>query len=432
MSVSNRIFPCFTAALLLAAAGCVRQARPPTGLALDEADRLFAVAQFEEARGRYLAVAAGDPRNFRARVRLGEIALLQNRNPEAERWLLEAAAINGSSNEPSRLLAEVYYRSRAFDKSAHYFRRIGAETTASKLTYLSSRAPYQVDGPPSVRVRLVATDPLPLVAVQVNGSAPANFLIDTGAAEVILDREFAREVGATEFGASTGTFAADQKAEVIQAAIDSIVIGECRVSRVPVHLLPTRRFSGLYQGKRVDGVIGTRFLYLFAATVDYPNGELELSQPQGADLPMGESAAIDVPVWLAGDHYLVAEGAANGHAMLFFVDTGLAELAFAAPASTLDVAHIATRPDERLGGLGGGGPISAVRFTVDELALGGAVAHRAQGVAGVFPSSLENKFGFRIGGLISHAFFRPYAVTFDFARMLLHLRRTGRIEQSAK
>src|SRR5262249_7638646 len=196
----------------------------------------------------------------------------------------------------SRLLAEVYYRSRAFDKSARYLRRSGAEATASKLSYLSSRRPYQLDGPRSVRVTLVATDPLPLVAARVNGSAPANFLIDTGASEVILDRDFAREVGATEFGASTGTFAADQKSAVIEAAVESIVIGEGRVSGVPVHLLPTRRFSGLYPGKRVDGVIGTRFLYLFAATVDYPKGELELSQPKGADLPR-EPAGIDVPFW---------------------------------------------------------------------------------------------------------------------------------------
>ncbi len=423
MSVPKGLFLYFTAALLLAGGGCARQARPANGFVLDEADRLFADARFEEARGRYLAIGADDPRNFRARLRLGEIALLQNRNPEAERWLLEAAAIDNSSDEPNRLLAEVYYRSRAFDKSARYLRRVGAETTASKLIYLSSRPPYQVDGPATVRVTLVATDPLPLVAARVNGSAPANFLIDTGASEVILDREFAREVGATEFGTSTGTFAADQKAEVIQAAVESIAIGECRVSRVPVHLLPTRRFSGLYRGKRVDGVIGTRFLYLFSATLDYPKGELELSQPKGADLPAHESAAIEVPFWIAGDHYLVAAGAVNGRGMLLFVDTGLAGLGFAAPSSTLDIAGISTRPKDRLNGLGGGGTVSAVRFRVDELALGSAVAHQAQGVTGVFPPSLENKFGFRIGGLISHAFFRPYAVTFDFTRMLLHLRR---------
>jgi hypothetical protein len=46
----------------------------------------------------------------------------------------------------------------------------------------------------------------------------------------------------------------------------------------------------------------------------------------------------------------------------------------------------------------------------------------AQGLfAGPFP--LENTFGFRIGGLISHGFFRPYAVAFDFNGMRLLLKR---------
>ena len=43
------------------------------------------------------------------------------------------------------------------------------------------------------------------------------------------------------------------------------------------------------------------------------------------------------------------------------------------------------------------------------------------GVAGAFPPSLEHSEGFRIAGLISHAFFRPYAVTFDFDRMRLEI-----------
>ena len=38
---------------------------------------------------------------------------------------------------------------------------------------------------------------------------------------------------------------------------------------------------------------------------------------------------------------------------------------------------------------------------------------------GNFP--LENALGFRIGGIISHGFLRPYAVTFDFENMLCYL-----------
>jgi len=32
-------------------------------------------------------------------------------------------------------------------------------------------------------------------------------------------------------------------------------------------------------------------------------------------------------------------------------------------------------------------------------------------------------FGFRVGGLISHTFFRPYALTFDFDQMRMFMVR---------
>jgi len=45
------------------------------------------------------------------------------------------------------------------------------------------------------------------------------------------------------------------------------------------------------------------------------------------------------------------------------------------------------------------------------------------GVYGAFPPSLESSLGFDVGGIISHQFFRPYAVTFDFRNMQLILRK---------
>ncbi|HEY6768564.1 MAG TPA: hypothetical protein VI386_27715, partial [Candidatus Sulfotelmatobacter sp.] len=58
---------------------------------------------------------------------------------------------------------------------------------------------------------------------------------------------------------------------------------------------------------------------------------------------------------------------------------------------------------------------------VDHLFLGDARGEKIKGMTGIFPPSLENAFGFRIAGLISHQFFRPYAVTFDFTAMRLFL-----------
>lgn len=75
--------------------------------------------------------------------------------------------------------------------------------------------------------------------------------------------------------------------------------------------------------------------------------------------------------------------------------------------------------------VGGGGTIRVVPFAIDELALGNAKERNLTGVFGPFPPDLELSEGFRIGGIISHQFFRPYAVTFDFTGMRLFLRRKG-------
>jgi hypothetical protein len=55
--------------------------------------------------------------------------------------------------------------------------------------------------------------------------------------------------------------------------------------------------------------------------------------------------------------------------------------------------------------------------TVEKVTLGSAVRHQVPGLAGAFPGWFESDFGFRIGGLPTHEFFKPYALTFDFARM---------------
>jgi len=417
---------CAAALAFFTALACTHHLRPSAiEPELSAADKLFSAAQFAEARERYLAVANADASNFRASLRLGEIALLGNRLDDAQRWLVQASTLDPSSSEAMRLLAEAHYRSLAFDKSARCLRRVGSQVVASKLEYFASRPPYQVDGPQEIHVKFISTDPLPLLAVRVNRSAEVNFFIDTGASEIVVDPEFASEIGAMKFGTTEGTFAGDKKADVIQGAVDSIAIGEWQVRNVPIHLLATRRFSGILRGKRVDGIIGTRFLYQFISTIDYPNGELVLRQAKSSDLSnfrsQLDSSSIAVPFWLAGDHFIVAPGAVNGNPLILFVDTGLAGMGFTAPVSTLQAAAIDIPQGQAMEGLGGGGRVSAIPFIVHELALGGATAGNVQGLAGVFPASLENKFGFRIGGLISHAFFRPYSLTIDFARMRLYL-----------
>ena len=74
--------------------------------------------------------------------------------------------------------------------------------------------------------------------------------------------------------------------------------------------------------------------------------------------------------------------------------------------------------------MGGGGRVTVYPFAVD-LTLGKARRDKVQGLYGATPPGSEDRLGFRTGGIISHAFFRPFAVTFDFQAMSLYLKKAG-------
>jgi hypothetical protein len=173
------------------------------------------------------------------------------------------------------------------------------------------------------------------------------------------------------------------------------------VRNVPANMFAVRRFSDLdFGGRRVDGVIGTVLLYHFLSTIDYPGGALVLRRRTLENLRAFEQAphtSYVMPFWMAGDHYIVAWGKINQcEPMLFFLDTGLV----------------------------GGGWVREIPFPIQTLSLGEITQHDTHGIyMGPFP--LEYACGFRIGGLISHEFFRPWALTFDFTSMRCFLTASG-------
>lgn len=404
--------------------------QPVIELAAAQADTHFKAGKFAEAEKLYTRVAANNPKDYQATLRLGYLALLSNRFDEAQKWLQKAVDLKPDEIPPKHLLAEVYYRRDDFPKAALLLRAAGEEAKAKKLESFKGVTPYEVEGKADeTSVKFVVTNPLPVVQVRVNGSEEVNFFIDTGAPEVVLDPEFAKQVGAKLFGSEKGQFAGGKEAAYEHGRIDSLVLGDFTVKNVPVMVMNTRQFSKpVFGGRQVDGILGTALLYHFLSTLDYPKGKLVLRRNAKSGLkPLEEAAkagkAVAVPCWMGGDHYLVAWGKVEkAEPVLLFVDTGLAGGGLILAESTLKEAGIKPAEDKAGEGIGGGGKVKIVPFTVKELALGDAKEQNVQGMfTGPFP--LENALGFRIGGIISHGFFRPYAVTFDFTGMRLFLQR---------
>jgi len=393
---------------------------------LESADDLFKAGKFNEAENLYIKILNEDPSNLIAITRLGHIALLANRLDDAQKWLTEAIRLKPDDPDPKSLLAEAFYRRDEFQQAAPLLHTIGREAKARKLESFKDVSPYQIEGKAEVtNLKFVITDPLPVVQVRVNNSELVNFLIDTGGAEVIIDTEFAREIGAIQFGSVMGTFAGGKQASFQCGRVDSLTLGDFTIKNVPVDIMDVRRFR--LGEMQPDGIIGTALLYHFLATLNYVEGQLTLRRRTEENLRQVEREAREqnakiIPFWMAGDHYMVAWGTANNsQPMLFFVDTGLAGGGFTCPESTLREAGIKLQEERARDGLGGGGMVRSIPFIVDTLTLDDATEHNIQGF--YLGDDIEHRHGFRIGGIISHTFFRHYLLTFDFTGMRFFLKR---------
>jgi len=397
------------------------------------ADSLFREGQFTEAEAVYSEIVKKEPDSYQAVLSLGRINLYKNSLDQSEKWLKKAMKLNSEEQEPRALLAEAYYRRDNFGKAAPLLRAIDQIPKADKLQYLAKKVPYQIESAGDVTsVEFVVTDPLPIVKMRINNSEEVLFLIDTGGWELSIDTELAEKVGAKKFGEQTATYAGGKKAPIYQGAVDQVEIGDFTIKNVPVNISKSPKGMAAMLGKPIRGVIGTVFLYHFIFTLDYPDGKLILQRKTRENMKKMKNQVqskdnIVVPFWMAGDHFMVARGTVNkSGSLLFFVDTGMAGGGFTGSDRTVKEANIQL-PEESLEGVGGGGKVRIKPALVDELTLGDAKEKNVMGLFGAFNNTgLEYMFGFRIGGIISHGFFRPYKLTFDFTTMNLILERESK------
>jgi len=389
---------------------------------LERADTLFASGFFPEAEGAYTAALQKNPRDLKVSALLGMTALFSNHLDDAEKYLRKAAQTGPFQNVAQNLLGEVFYRRDQFPEAARWLRAAGSAERAGPLESFGEAAPYALEGPhDETRLPFVATDPLPIVQVRVNGSDAAAFLIDTGGAEVQLDSEFAQRLKLASAGGDSAALLDGSQTEMRHGRVAELQLGVFEVRDVPVAIRPLPVFAG----RKLDGVLGTVLLYHFLATIDYPHGELVLRRRSAEALHAFETRAqlekqIVMPFWLASDHMIVTRGRVN-HAppALLLVATGFT-LGFTCPESMIEQAALTfNRNGSVVPATGRKANVAA--FVVNDLYLGEARQQNAAGLAGAFPADLEHAYGFRIAGLVGHPFFRPYAVTFDFSGMRLFL-----------
>lgn len=430
---------CIALAVMVAPCGFLAPAASqPKPSEIESADRLFEAGKFAEAGELYARVAAQDPKDYAATLRLGRIALLSNRLDDAQEWLDKAITLRPDEADAKVMLAEAFYRRDDFQKAAAALTGVDVASNkliisqyptlnVAKLESFKGQTPYDVQGEgDATRLKFLhTTGPLPVVSARVNGGDEVTFFIDTGGSEVVIDRDFAKELGLPQFGDVQGTFSGGQQAPVGQSRIESLTLGDWTVQNLPVATLALRQLSAGLGVKRIDGIIGTTLFYHFLATLDYPNGEFVLRRKTAQSLDQFAAAAsgnsVVVPFWIASDHFMVGWGRVEKMPpALLFIDTELAGAGVKLAKSVIKEAGIKLEEDKAYEGAGGGGNLKIVPYVVHRLSFGDI---QEDNVAGLYdgPFPWENMFGFHLAGMVGHDFFKPHAVTFDFESMKIFL-----------
>jgi hypothetical protein len=412
--------------LLVAAAVTLGSSRASGAGTVARAESLYTAGNFAAAERAFAPLHPASDDTL-ITLRRASLQLLHNDRQGARKTLAPLLARPDVPRTAKSIVAESYSRDLDFVHAAPLYRELGREAVAKQMESFAGSEPYRYEGPDRDTVVFVQTDPLPLVQAKVNGRGPYFFLIDTGGADLLVDPVLADSLGCPNFGEEEGTFGGGRRRAVVRSRVASFSLGAATFHDLPASLLDCSRFMAAAQGRRVFGVVGTRVLMRVRATLDYPGGAIVIERP-GAARPSAKSPPAAsrhvLPIWLGGDHYVLARGHMNdGPEELWFVDTGLAGAGLTAPTKTLEGAGI-TVPDTAsmsATGVGGGGSVKFQMFGVDRFRLGDASTNDLLGIYGAFPPTLENAFGYRVAGIISHAFFRPWRVTFDFDAMQLVL-----------
>jgi tetratricopeptide (TPR) repeat protein len=396
--------------------------------ALDE----FLRGNFKESENIFRQILTESPEDTKSLFYSGYISFLQNQLDSAEILLKKALQSSPKSAAIKSILANVYYRKSDFTNASVLFNSLGRKFHAAKLNSLKDKKAYHVSSKTnSAEIVFIKTDPLPVIRMSINGADPVNFLIDTGAGEVIIDNEYAKTLSLKTFGAEKSLFGGGKVSSIEHSCIDSLKTDGLEINNLPVILLDLKAIgTDLYGGTfRINGIIGTLFFYQFLTSLDYKNERIRFEIPGEQTNSVLESllknnSFTEIPISMADDHYILAKGRLNhSDEMLFFVDSGLGGCAFTAPASTIKSYNLKLKKEKAGFGLGGGGKMKTIPFDIDALSLGEITENNLSGLFGPFPSFLENSFGFKISGLISHEFFRKHTVIFDFSKMRMLISR---------
>ena len=428
--------------------------------AFDHAARVIAVNPLS-ARAHALlgaaVLASGDFRlsveEFRTALTLNEdeaiaiaglamVDYYENRMASCLARMRRAVAIDG--NEPDYIfsLGQAAARSERYKEAADSYERfllIAPRTDEDRrarirglidfLRYLGQQGSlYNVDGADRTVVSFEAPDLRPILTIKVNGSKQTlRFVLDTGSGMSVLSEETARKIGIRPVarGGMARAVGGGGKFEIVYGYLNSLEIGEIKVTNVPVYI---RHFYD--ETNPVDGYLGIAAINHMVTSVDYGSMKLTLDRqrkdqetPQSTATPnpnpnavmVATSPAINIPIRTTASGFLSGEVLIDGFTkpMNFIIDTGATVTVLSERTAAMDEAQEFIRPS-RMRVYGAAGVAENVKVAMLRKIAIGSYSREDVDAAVLDLESVNETAGFLQSGILGGNFLRHYRIIFDF------------------
>lgn len=245
-------------------------------------------------------------------------------------------------------------------------------------------------------------------------------LVDTGGLNIVTPAAAAR-LGLEGEGKLAARGVGNQQVDLALARANRLTLGALTVDAPPFYIIDLGPLPQV-EGLAIDGIVGYEIFRRFGVRIDYPNGQLTLTDPAQFRVPAN---ATEVPFTLA-DRIPIIEAKVDGRPVRLTIDTGSrASLTFHAPfAREHDLVRRLGAGPSAVGGWGVGGPSYTQPARLGKLELGnlaveGIAADIFTGDKGAFAS--DDAGGNLGGGVLSR-----FVVSFDYEHRRMYLEPTAR------
>jgi predicted aspartyl protease/tetratricopeptide (TPR) repeat protein len=409
---------------------------------------ILAAGDFRLSVEEFRTALALDENEAMAIAGLAMVDYYENRTVSCINGLRRATSIDPDEPDYVFNLGQAAARSERYREAADAYERflvIAPRTDAERrgrirglidfLRYLGTQGSlYEVGGSDRTVLEFEAPDYRPIIKLRVNGSKEyLRFVLDTGSGMCVLSEDTARKLGikAVARGGLARAVGGGGRFEIVYGYLNSIDIGEIRVTNVPVYI---RHFFD--ENNPVDGYLGIAALGRLLTAVDYGTRRMTLVRQRDTEVDLGrvidaqgkqvkpEAVAtrpgIDVRVRTTASGFLSGEIFIEGinKPLNFIIDTGATVTVMSERLAALEEAQAFIRQG-RMRVFGAAGVAEDVKMALLPKVAIGTYSRDRVDAAVLDMEPVNETAGFLQSGILGGNFLRHYRLVFDFERAIV-------------